>query len=137
MSKKFFYDGTNNSGHYNFVMVDRELVMCVDDRDRNIPSCLRLSLPALGMYVVLKAHAINKNFSWPSLETLEKITGADHKTIQKHIRELAEKGLVEVKPIPNPIGKGRPVNSYTINSVDKEGVRERSLREKLPFNPAD
>lgn len=73
--------GENNSGHYNFVIIDRELIFVTDKQGKNIPSALNLSLEALGLYAVLKAHAIDKNFAWPSLSTLEKLTGKSDKTI--------------------------------------------------------
>lgn len=122
--------GENNTGHYNFVIIDRELIFVTDKSGKNIPSTLGLSLEALGLYTVLKAHAIDKNFVWPSLSTLAKLTGSSINTIQKYITELVDRGLVVKEKSANPRG-GQPVNVYIIPGIDKERIKYDSILSQL------
>ena len=117
--------GENNSGHYNFVIIDRELIFVTDKQNRNLPSSLNLSLEALGLYTVLKAHAIDKNYVWPSLSTLETLTGKSDKTILIYIQELIDKGLIIKEKAKNPRG-GREINIYVLPAVDKELIKNQS-----------
>ncbi len=118
------YNGENNTGHYNFIIIDREIIIVTDEKNRNQPSPLKLSLEAIGLYVVIKAHAIDKNFAWPSLATLEEITGKKRDTILKYIDELKIKGLIIIEKKKNPRG-GRECNVYVIPGIDKEYIKNQ------------
>ena len=120
-----YHSGENNSGHYNFVIVDRELLFCTDENGKNVRSALKLSLPAIGLYAVIKAHAIDKNFCFPSLLVLKKMTGATKETLIKYTRELASAGLIVVEKHTG--NAGRPQNVYVIPSVEKERLRMETI----------
>ena len=120
-----YHSGENNSGHYNFVIIDRELLFCTDENGKNVRSALKLSLPAIGLYAVIKAHAIDKNFCFPSLLVLKKMTGATKETLIKYTRELASAGLVVVEKHTG--NAGRPQNVYVIPSIEKERIRMETI----------
>ena len=123
-----YHDGENNTGHYNFVLLDREILFSTSDEGENVRSSLNLSLPAIGLYAVIKAHAINKNFCYPALTTLQRITGATKETLIKYTKELVDAGLLIIeKDTTNP---GRPQNVYIIPRVNKEGVKAATIAPK-------
>jgi len=123
-------EGVNKTGHYNFVIVDREIVIVVHPDGFNIPSCLNLSLEAIGLYVVLKAHAIAKNFVFPSITTLEKLARKSRPFIIKLLRELEEKGLISIKKRKKGTRqRGVDRNIYHILQIDKVGIASKSVQE--------
>lgn len=121
-----FYTGENNTGHYNFFIIDREMIFSTDSRKKNVRSALNLSLPAIGLYAVLKAHAIDKNFCYPSLLTLAELTGTTKETMIKYIRELEDAKVLVVEKMPGQNG-GRERNVYVIPAIEKERLKTESI----------
>lgn len=125
-SEKEFYTGENNTGHYNFVIIDREMLFSTDSRSHNVRSSLKLSLPAIGLYAVIKAHAIDKNFCYPSLLTIAALTGTTKETLIKYIKELERAKVLIVEKMPSTTG-GRERNVYVIPAVEKERLKTDSI----------
>lgn len=122
--------GVLGSGHYNFVLIDREIIMVKDENNQNQKSCLNLSLEALGLYTIIKAHAINKTYCFPSIQTLCKLTGKSNKTIHKFLDELFAKGLLLKSKKENEKG-GKAHNLYILPTVPKEEIKKRSLNQHV------
>lgn len=122
--------GENNSGHYNYFIIDREIIFVTTKDKKNVPSALKLSLEAIGLYTIIKAHGINKDFAWPSLATLAKYSNKSINTIQKYLSELIDAGLIIKDKKFNEHG-GHPNNVYIIPAIDKENLAMASIYQNL------
>ena len=132
-SARMTHYGQNNSEHYNFTIIDREIIFTSAKNGEMVPSSLGLSLEALGLYVILKSFAIDKNFVWPSLSTLEKLTGKSRKSVIKYIKELTDKGLISKEKRKN--NNANASNIYTINQVQKENIKNKTLGGSVKNTP--
>ena len=132
-SARMTHYGQNNSEHYNFTIIDREIIFTSAKNGEIVPSSLGLSLEALGLYVILKSFAIDKNFVWPSLSTLEKLTGKSRKSVIKYINELIDKGLISKEKRKN--NNANDSNIYIINQVQKENIKNKTLGGSVKNTP--
>lgn len=133
--KLMYYDGTNYTDHYNFTIVDNE-ILYVRFNNKIIPSALQLTLEEIGLYTVIKSFAMDKNFSFPSLNSLSKLFKIGKPKLIELLKSLERKGLIQIKKMnPKMIKifrkntKARMHNYYIINRVDKEEITQRSVYE--------
>lgn len=57
---------------------------------------LDISAELIPTYCALADYSNKKGYCWPKMETLAKTLKCSVRTIQRHIKELAEKGLIEI-----------------------------------------
>lgn len=133
-SARMTHYGQNNSEHYNFTIIDREIIFTSAKNGEIVPSSLGLSLEALGLYVILKSFAIDKNFVWPSLSTLEKLTRKSRKSVIKYINELIDRGLIAKEKRKN--NNTNDSNIYIINQVEKENIKNKTLGCSVKNTPS-
>jgi predicted transcriptional regulator len=57
---------------------------------------LDISTELIPTYCALADYANKKGYCYPSMETLARTLNCSVRTIQRHIKELAEKGLIEI-----------------------------------------
>lgn len=53
-----------------------------------------LSLQAKGLYGIIAIHCGDKHFSWPSISTMVKLSGASRATVCRLLKELKDSGCV-------------------------------------------
>lgn len=53
-----------------------------------------LSLEAKGLFAILCSLCGNKNYCYPSISTLSKLSGKSKSTVQRLLRELTAKGVI-------------------------------------------
>lgn len=54
-----------------------------------------LSLEAKGLYAIICSMCGSKEYCYPSLTTLSQLTGKSKSTVQRILRELVDKGVVQ------------------------------------------
>ena len=108
-----------DSTDYNFVKIDREIIFTTDSHGKNRRSEIALSLPAIGLYTILKSYCIDKNYAFPCLDTLCKITGCSKNTILKYLKELSFKGLISIQKMPAKSSGGKANNLYVMRQIQK------------------
>lgn len=71
-----------------------------------------LTLEAKGLYAILCSLCGSKNFCYPSLQTLSDLSGKSKSTVQRLLRELADKGVI-TRGFDGSLNK-----TVTVNNMD-------------------
>ncbi len=106
---------------YGYVQVPNVLVLNM--------SKLQLSGNELALLIIIRMFAYQKNYSFPSLKTLQKISGLSHRGVIYIIKTLENKGYLEIKRISqkNNFYSFKPLNDLLEkimnNNIDEEVVK--------------
>lgn len=106
---------------YGYVQVPNVLVLNM--------SKLQLSGNELALLIIIRMFAYQRNYSFPSLKTLQKISGLSHRGVIYIIKTLENKGYLEIKRISqkNNFYSFKPLNDLLEkimnNNIDEEVVK--------------
>lgn len=91
------------------VLIERQQTLGIDSVDMNI------------LLILIKHWWEKSNNPYPSKKTIAEMIGRDSSTVQRHIRGLEEKGIIERKPRYNSksVGGGQKSNEYDLSNLVK------------------
>ncbi len=89
------------------ILIERQQKLGIDSVDMNI------------LLILIKHWWEKDNNPYPSKKTIADMIGRDSTTVQRHIRDLERKGIIERKPRYNSksVGGGQKSNEYVLTGL--------------------
>ena len=111
------------------ILIERQQTLGIDSVDMNI------------LLILIKHWWDKNNNPYPSKKTIAEIIGRDASTVQRHIRGLEEKGVIERKSRFNgkSVGGGQTSNEYDLSNLVKNlnKLAIESIKTKKERNEDD